>query len=82
MNLQVRPAPDERAGRACVVEVDVREQQRARGLAAQGVHERVRAGLRTRVDEHVADLPAADHALAAEVLYIDLAHKINLQSIK
>jgi hypothetical protein len=57
-----------------VVEVDVREQQRARSLAAERVHERVDAGLGPRVDQHVADLPAADHVLAAEVVDVDGAH--------
>ena len=73
-HLECRPAPHERPRRARVVEVDVGEQQRPRGLARERGHQRVGAGLRAGVDEHVADLPAADHAITSEMLYVDLAH--------
>ena len=65
----------ERAGRAGVVEVDVRQQQRARLLVAERVEQRVDARLRAGVDEHVVDLPAADDVLAAEVVDVDWSHR-------
>src|SRR4051794_20180350 len=57
-----------------MVEVDVGEQDRARGLAAQRHQERVLRGLRPGVDEHAVNLPAADDLRDALVPHVDGAH--------
>ena len=74
VDAQVGERPHERAGRPGVVEVDVGEQQRAWLAVRDRVHERGDRGLGPGVDEHVAGLPAADHAVVAEVVQVDLAH--------
>ena len=50
------------------------QQQRARPLVAERLEQRLQARARARVDQHVVDLPAPDHALATEVHEIDHAH--------
>jgi len=57
-----------------VVEVDMREQQRARPPLAQGAQHRVEARARTGVDEHVAHKPGTDDLGAAEVPCVDELH--------
>ena len=71
---QIRPAPHQRAGRARVVEVDVGEEDRARGLTVQRREQRVLCRLRPGVDEDAVDLPAADDLLDSLVPDIDGAH--------
>jgi hypothetical protein len=73
-DLEVGPVAHERAGGAGVVEVDVRQQQRARLLVAERVEQRVDAGLGTGIEDHVVDLPRADHVFAALVADVDRAH--------
>ncbi len=51
--------------------MDVGQQQRARTLVAERLEQPVQARCRPRIDQHIADLPAADHALASEVLEIE-----------
>jgi hypothetical protein len=51
------------------------EQQRPRLEAlAKGIQQRRQAGARPGIDQHIIDLPATDHALAAEVHEINHAH--------
>jgi hypothetical protein len=54
--------------------VDVRQQQRARHLAVERAQQRRDAGRGSRIDQHVADLPTADHAIAAEVVEVYRTH--------
>ena len=74
VHLEVGPAAHQRPGRAGVVEVDVGEQQRPRRVVTERFHQGLHRRLRPRIDEHVADLPAADHPLAAEVTDVDGLH--------
>ena len=74
---EVRPAAHQRARRAGVVEVDVRQQQRARLQAVQRRQQRVLADARARVDQDPVDLPAADHLLVPLVLHVDRPHRID-----
>ena len=61
---------DERAGRAGVVEMDVRQEQRL-GLVLEAVQQRLDAALGPGIDQRRAQLPAADHALAPEMADVD-----------
>ena len=73
---QVRPATHERARRARVVEVDMRQEQALRALAADRGEQRLLARLRARVDQPAVDLPAADDVLVAEVHDVDGSHAL------
>src|SRR5919108_5410240 len=57
-----------------MVEVDVREQDGRRLAPVERRHQRLLRRLRTGVDEHVADLPAADHLVVAQVPHVDRPH--------
>ena len=70
-DLGLRPAPHERAGGAGMIEVDVRQQDRARHALAERGDQRLRAALRPGIDDHVVLRRAADDALAAEVVHVD-----------
>ena len=74
----LRPPSHDRAGRAGVVEVDVREQQRPRGLVSQRLDQRLERGLRPWIDQHVAHPPAADDALAPEMTNVYGLHPAEL----
>ena len=78
VDLQLRPALDQRAAGAGVVEVDVGQQQRAWPPVAERLEQGRQARGRARIDQHVIDLPAADHALATEVHEVDQAHAPSL----
>ena len=69
---EVRQAAHQRAGHPGVIEVDVREQDRARDALAERRDQRLLAGLRARVDQHVADAVAATTCGAPEVEDVDL----------
>ena len=71
---QLGPAAHERAARAGVVEVDVGQQQRARTLVAEPASSVSTRRLGPGVDEHAADLAAADDAVDPQVLDVELAH--------
>ena len=66
-HLEVGEAGGQRACRARVVEVDVRERQRARRTALEVVEQRRQAGGGAWVDDHVADAPGGDRVRAPEV---------------
>ena len=72
VHLEVREPLDERAGRARVIEVDVRQQQRPR-LLAEALEQRLDAALGSGIDDRPAQVPCADHALAAALEDVDLA---------
>ena len=80
VDLKVRATPHERSARAGVIEMNVGQQQRTRSLIAERRQQRRQAGRRPRIDEHVADLPAADHALAPQVQTVDQSHVIPARS--
>jgi hypothetical protein len=71
VDLDIGPAPQQGAGAAGVVEVDVGEQNGARGIAAERVDDPAQARLGPGVHQDVADLPAADHPLGAQVGDVD-----------
>ncbi len=75
VDLEVGPAPHQGAGRGGVVEVDMGQQQRPRALVAERLEEGLQRGLRPRVDQRVADLPAADHVRPPEVHDVYDAHR-------
>jgi hypothetical protein len=54
-----------------MIEMDVGEQQGSRPQVAETLQQAWQCGLRTGVDQHVVDLPASDHALAAEMTDVD-----------
>ena len=70
----VRPAAQERAGGARMVEVDVCQQDRARLEVAEGGKQRLLRRLRARVDDHAVELVDADDPLAAEMADVDGTH--------
>ena len=74
-HLEIGPAAHEGAGRTRMVEVDVGQRERAGLLVADRVEQRVGRGLRARVDDHVIDLPGADHMLEALMKDVDRAHR-------
>ena len=53
-DLDLREAPQQRAGRTRMVEVDVGEREHPRRLAAERLQQRLQAGGRARIDDHVA----------------------------
>jgi hypothetical protein len=69
-DLEVAEALDQRAGGACVVEVDVSEQKPARA-PLDPLQQGVEAGRRPGVDQRVVQLPAADRAVGAEMKAVD-----------
>ncbi len=73
--LEVRELAHERARRARVVEVDMRQQQRARLLVAERVEQRVGGRLRPGIDDDVVDLPGADDVLETLMEDVDRAHR-------
>ena len=71
---QLGPPSDEIARRACVVEVDVGEQQRPRHLAVEGLDQVLHGARWPGIDQHPVELPAADHPLSAEMPDVDEPH--------
>ena len=71
-HLDVGPAAHERAGRARVVEVDVREQDPLGDLVAEGLQQRAVRGLRAGVDDDPVVREAADRQGQAHVADVDL----------
>ena len=67
VDLQLREAPAEHAGRAGVVEVDVGQQQRARVGRPELVEQRLDAGRGARVDDQAAHLVGADDPVSSQV---------------
>jgi hypothetical protein len=57
-----------------VIEMYMGEQQRARPFVTERIEQCLKARARAGVDQHVAHLPAPDHALATEVHEVDHAH--------
>ena len=70
-HLELGEPLDERPRRAGVVEVDVGQQQRLRRLRSMLAEQRLHAALGPGVDERAAQVPAADHPLAADVAHVD-----------
>jgi len=53
-----------------MIEMDVGQQHGSRALSERRQQRRqTRSG--TRIDDYVADLPAADHALSPQMAYVD-----------
>ena len=73
VDLEVGIAAAEHAGGARVVEVDVREQQRARLDGAEAVDQGLHRGRRPGIDDHTVDLVGADHPVAPEVQHVNWA---------
>ena len=69
-DLEVGKPLHERAGRARVVEVDVGQQQRAR-LLGEALEQRLDAALGPGIDDRAAQVPGADHPLAAALEHVD-----------
>jgi len=67
IDLELRPALNERTARARVVQVDVGQEQSFRTRVAERLEQHGQARRGPRVDQHAAHLPAADHALATEM---------------
>jgi hypothetical protein len=73
-DLHVGPALDERPDGAGVVEVDVGQRDRARPLVAERFEQRVHARCRPAVDQHIADLEHAHHALMPELADVNRSY--------
>ena len=70
VDAELGKAADEGAGGAGVVEMDVGEQQALR-LPLEGLEQGLEAGGRPRIDQRLAEVPAADRAIDAEVTAVD-----------
>ena len=71
VDLQLRPACHQRPGRAGVVEMDVGQQQRSRGLVAQSLEQLWQAGTGAAVHEHVPAQPRPHRPRAPVVAQVD-----------
>ena len=82
-DLEVREAAGQDAGRAGVVEVDVREEELPR-LGLEPLEKRLDRRAWSRVDDHARPhLPRADHAVAAEMHGVDeVRHRVSLDSAR
>src|SRR5215212_4316506 len=70
---ELREAPRQSAGRAGVVEVDVRQQQGPGLPVAESLEQGLHAGGRARIDHEPVHLVGADHPVAAQVHDVDRA---------
>ena len=71
VDLELRPALQQRTGRAGVVEVDVRQQQPARRASCESLEQLLEAGARTAIDQDVSADPRAEDARPPVVAQVD-----------
>ena len=82
VDLQLGIALAEHAGGARVVQVDVRQEQRARLERAEAVDQGFERRGGPGIDDHAVDLVGADHPVPAQVQHVDrAAHRVSDHTI-